>query len=475
MAWDEGNFLSALLGQANSMEPSFMRPPAPRPMGGMPMGGTQPGSMGGPSLADIERQAGAPRKRASVVDILGGLFDTAAELGGVNPQYQPTLDARLQREREAELYPLEVQKAQLGNRDVRGQIQERQAKLMAPLAQRAKQYLEQGGDINKILPVMYQTLGLTPDEVQQYDPQIRANPMETLSMLAVSGEQAGEEYGLTPTRVRNPNTGEVLLIQMGKSGRSRSEAIPPGFELADPLMAVERGPTTDLVSRQSGQTKTSFTVGGKPETGYIQTGQTEDGRPIFGPAPGTKAENELVSAADTKLSGYQGTLTSLNAIDTYSADLRASLDALKATGSMTGVDSQGWLGNLRALGYQNIPGIERTFNSHGGSARKTVDSITTNLATNFMNAVKKATDEGTSSASRLLDTEKEVQRLKESVTNADDYNSAVAALDRFNAYVAETKAYISLQAAKAAEKRARVGSKQPAAPSSGEWKIERID
>lgn len=445
-------------------EPSFMRAPAPQqPV----MGGTQPGSMGGPSMADIERNAGvpAPTKRGSMLDIIGGLADYIAESGGAKPGYQSTIDARTQREREAELYPLKKQELQYGNQNMQSEISARRAKMVSPLATKAMDILDKGGEeqLFRILPLMYQTLGLTPEEVKQYDSQIRANPRETLTMLAWLGKgEDAPKRGLTPLidangnawQLREDGGAEMLDLNGVKANRGTS--------------LVDRGNYVDVVDDLTGRVIRSEPKGGNPSA---------DQRPTEGgglePIPNSTLERTQQTAADDKMAGYQATLTALDAVDPYMADLQASLDALKATGSMTGVDSQGWLGNLRALGYQNIPGIERTFNAEGGSARKTVDSITTVMATNFMNAVKKATDEGASSASRLLDTEKEVQRLKDSVTNAEDYNSAVAALNRFKAYVADTKSYISLQAAKAAEKRARVGGGQQAPkPKSGggDWK-----
>ena len=219
MAWDEGNFLSALLGQANSMEPSFMRPPAPRPMGGMPMGGTQPGSMGGPSLADIERQAGvpAPRKRASVVDILGGLFDTAAELGGVNPQYQPTLDARLQREREAELYPLEVQKARLGNQKTQMDIQSGQNKVLGQAASYIQRAYQNGGAQGALnmFDAIAPRIGMTPEQIQGERAQLGANPEGYIGALSVF--TGGKTYEVGDSLVRDNGDGTTKVIYSGQT------------------------------------------------------------------------------------------------------------------------------------------------------------------------------------------------------------------------------------------------------------------
>lgn len=471
MAWDKGNFLSALLGQANSMEPSFMREPAPRPMGGMPMGGTQPGSMGGPSLADIERQAGvpAPRKRASVVDILGGLFDTAAELGGVNPQYQPTLDARLQREREAELYPLEVQKVQLGNRDVRGQIQERQAKLMAPLAQRAKQYLEQGGDINKILPVMYQTLGLTPDEVQQYDPQIRANPMETLSMLAVSGEKAGDEYGLTPFYVKGPD-GNLIPYQTRKSGGASPIPLRPGEIPAPGVIQLDLGTSKEILdNRGGGRIGEPRAVAGNPAVGDVPL-YNADGTPTgqYTQPVGSQANRERVDKIREDLNKLESLEASITAGEGALGNVQAGIDLRAGSGAMTTPD-MGVGGRLVATAQDLLPITERVFNEDATTGRNMIQSAALRVILDLDSSLTQARGAGVEMGSKQMDTPKELQVRLETIANSNDYKSAMSS---FNYIKGQAEAIKQAVRAKIIKKRAELekemggGTRPSTAPTS---------
>jgi len=409
MAWDDGNFLSSILGQANSVDPSFMRPSAP----------TAPPQMAAPK-----------RERASVVDILGGLFDTAAELGGVRPQYQSSIDAANDRARQAEsdqmtreLFPIEKQKGMLGNRETQWQIQERQAKLMGPLAQRALQYVQQGGDINRILPVMYQTLGLTPEEVQQYDGQIRANPIETLSMLASGGEGQGEYFG--STAVFTDETGNQRLFQLGKDGQP-IEVIPPGMKFAFKLNENDLGDRKRYDNPYTAAPVREDVKGGPPATGDIPV-YDSNGKPTgqYAQPPGSQANRERIDKISAELSKLEGLERGIDTGEEALGDVKAGIEMRAGSGAMTtpgmGMGARAW-----ATAQDWLPLVERVFNEDATTGRNLIQNQGLRVILDLDSVLTQARDAGVEMGSKQMDTPKELQVRLNTIANSSDYESAVA-------------------------------------------------
>lgn len=440
-----GNYLSQLLTSTGSMTPGFMTP--------------------APSYNSAP-QGNPYQPRSSVVNVLGSLFDDAAELGGETGGYQPRLDAAWDRQRTAESdqmardeFGLKRQKYGLDLENARFEQLQAANKVLGNASGAFRHVLSTVG------PQAVQTLwgkvgplsGLPPELRQQLDALAQSDPegfVGTMEALAKAGSD-GTEAGLNLVYGEDEN-GDTVAYQPLKGGGLQRVDPGPGVRLTPGVQVVDYGDRKVIIGNKGGRTLSSSPVVGGPEKGEIPVLNDAGDVVAYRLAPGSKNQREATNAVDETTAKYDAALAGLGPIDTYINDLDAALEALKDADSMTGVDGQTWIGNLRALGYENIPGIERVFNSTGGSARATVDSITTNLATNFMNTMRKATDEGASSSARMQDTEKEVQRLKESVTNAKDYNSAKDALNRFVNYVQNQRAYLMEQRQKQAAKRAEI-------------------
>lgn len=170
------NFLTRVTQVA---DPSYMQPSAPRPV--------------------QQYQPPQERKRMSTVDVIGGLLDTFAELGGSKPMYRATLDAQLQREREAELYPLEVQKAQLGNQKTQMDIQSGQNEILGQAASYMQRAYQNGGAQGALnmFDAIAPRIGMTPEQIQDERAQLGANPegyIGALSVLMGGGKQPEYDY-----------------------------------------------------------------------------------------------------------------------------------------------------------------------------------------------------------------------------------------------------------------------------------------
>ena len=191
------NFLTRVTQVA---DPSYMQPSAPRPVQQY-----QP-----PPPPPQER------KRMSTVDVIGGLLDTFAELGGSKPMYRATLDAQLQREREAELYPLELQKTQLGNQKTQMDIQSGQNQVLGQAASYMQRAYQNGGAQGALnmFDTIAPRIGMTPEQIQGERAQLEANPEGYIGALSVF---TGKTYEVGDSLVRDNGDGTTKVIYSGQT------------------------------------------------------------------------------------------------------------------------------------------------------------------------------------------------------------------------------------------------------------------
>jgi len=415
-----------------------------------------------PQAPQAPTAAEQPRKKVSTLDLVGTILDGIASMGGSEPQYWPTINARAKQQQDAQNDAAKNAFYQAQTYHTNMDAATARAKLVAPLAERALLAYKNAGPqgLEKILPAFYQTLHLTPDEVNQYHTAIMNDPEGMLGALSSYGkEDKAPTYALQPVRVINRATGETRLIQMASNGGMRYDTLPQGFEIADPLQFVDQGTQIQPTSKQTAAPVADpVPVSGRPAVGDVQV-PSPTGAPTnqFYQAPGSQAYQERMDKATEGVNKTQGLSVAFDAADREIAGLEKEIEVLKNAGGMTGVKGQGWLGNAQAWAYQNIPGYERITNSDAGSARKSIDTITTNLSTNLGNAIKEATNAGVPMTSRLMDTPAEVQRFKDAITNADDYKSAVDALKEFKTFVTESRKLLRQQIVKSQARKNQVG------------------
>lgn len=321
---DTGNYLTQLLTSTGNMSPSYMQPSAPRQTYAPPMqqGPWQPGREA-QSLDDIQRkayyEAGVPvgangqpqgQKRTSLVNILGGFADTFAELGGSKPMYQPSLDAATERRRQAEgdqmvrdKFGLDKQKYGLDVRKTESDLLNDQNERLGQVAGVLRRAQASGNPelVRNIWGRLRNQMGLTNEQLAQADQEVATNPEAFVSaMEAFAGQGGANEFGIgAPVKLINRQTGETILLQPSKAGGFRQEAIPAGFEIAEPLQFVDQGTQTGVYNRQTAQpVAPPLPMSGSPETGYTQqTTPGGQGTGQFAPAPGSKAAQEAAAEA----------------------------------------------------------------------------------------------------------------------------------------------------------------------------------
>lgn len=305
---DTGNFLSQLLVSTGNMTPGFMARqsnyPAPNMVGTM-----QPGAAPGPSYDDIQRdayaRAGVPAgggRRTSLINALGSFADAFAELGGETGGYQPRLDAENERRRQAESdqmareqFGLKKQQYGLENRKAEFDMTQDQNKVLGLASGILGRALQTQGveGARRIFGELGNRLGMTPEQFQQELAHFDADPEGYVTALSALGSGEATKYGVgAPVKLINRQTGETRLLQPSSGGGFRTENVPPGFEIAEPLQFIDQGPQTGVYNRQTAQpVAPPIPMGGSPSAD-----QQPNGQGGLEPIPGSKLAEEQATA-----------------------------------------------------------------------------------------------------------------------------------------------------------------------------------
>lgn len=488
-----GNFLSDILGQfTNIPDPSYMQqpryanaltqaqsyaPPEQYPQYDI----NDPGGLQAKAYAT----AGVPqgRQRGSVIDILGGLADSVAKIGGVDPGYQPTLDAANDRQRQAEgdqmardKFGLEKQKYGQDIRKTDWDMQQEQNKVLGVASGILSHALQTQGPegASRIFGELGSRLGMTPEQLQQEQAHFNADPQGYITAMSAFGKAGKDaEYGTSVYYAKGPD-GKLHPFQASTGGGLSEAQLPEGYQIQPTVKILDNGNENTVIQGPGGAAVATYAKGGTPSADQTAT-RNPDGSISLAPTPGGKLETTQDTAAQDKVNKLEGLQSTLEQGPRIITGLRSAVTNLADTGGMTGVPGQSWLGNLRALGYQNVPGVERVVNSKGASNRKVIDSMATDAVLNLQNAVNQATGAGIKLSASLINTVPEVKARKSTIVNAEDYKSANTALDNFEAQL--TSAYAQLQkeidAAKSQGSRAPAQNTptQNAPAASGGWKL----
>ncbi len=220
-------------------------------------------------------------ERVSALNVLGEMADWVAGVGGAEPMYRPTLDAREDRARQAEAD--QMAREEFGLKKDKFGLEKQKYGLEIADAQRealGKAYIgvkslydRYGADgVRKAAPRLQQLFGLSPEQTQM----VADNPEEALMLLQGLAESGADtKFGVgAPVKLINRQTGEVVLLQPSSSGGFRQEAIPPGFEIAEPLQFENLNDRVDIRNRQTGaQVQPPLQKGGTPSADQRPDGQ----------------------------------------------------------------------------------------------------------------------------------------------------------------------------------------------------------
>jgi hypothetical protein len=483
---DTDNFLAQLLG--NQQQPSFMQPSAPSNVLASPMAGSmQPGAGPGPSYEDIQAKAyadaGVPqgRKRASVIDILGGLADSIANIGGVDAGYQPTLDAATERQRQAEGDAMDRQKFALnqrrGEQQIQGgdlEIQDARNKMFAQAASGLKNVYDRYGaqGVAAMWPKISQIFGISPQQEEQLGQMFQENPDMAFQALAGLGDPKTAKYGTSIYYAKGPD-GALHAFQASEGGGLQQANLPAGYTLQPGVQVIDQGPTSEVISKPTGEVIRTVVKAAPPGPGEElapngQGGFTATVRP--GSAPAREEQDKI----DETLKGLRGLDAAFESNASIFPEIRAGIDEMTAAGSLGGAPGQNALDNARAAAYDTSPTVERIVNPAGFSARQKVLSAGMTAVQQLEPLIKTAQGAGITLSSKMMDTPKELENLLKQVVNTSDYGAANQAYERFQRRYDDARAEVKAEIAK----QQRGNNRQPlpgkiqlnSAPASGGFK-----
>lgn len=195
------NFLGDLIA---STQGGMIEPQASPNAMGIALGGTSPGALPTAGLM-TSAQAGpapvasAPRARRSILDMIGGVADTIATVGGAAPLYRQNLDAQNAREIAAEDRQYEIeqrplqrqmidQKLKRGEQEISAgalDIQNANNELLNSAGAGMRQVFGRSGaeGVLKAWPLLAKNLGVPDDKAAEIGQALASDPEGTLAAL----------------------------------------------------------------------------------------------------------------------------------------------------------------------------------------------------------------------------------------------------------------------------------------------------
>lgn len=368
------------------------------------------------------------RERKSLIDILGGIADTVATVGGADPLYQMNQDAAAQRARTVDLDAMRDQQFQMqqaqgaqnleaGAMEMAGVDRERIGNALAAAAN--------SDDPVAVWGQVAEASGLPPEKAAQVGAILQNNP-EMASALAQSFGYAPPKQGSAPKEMQI----YAMLQQQDP-------------ELAGAYLRKIADPNAELTPYQAAQLALA---GQKFEFDQFKFANPQ---PSAGErTAATKAEQAQSIKVQTA-SAAQRTVS----------ELRQAFNDLKAAGGINAPGQTGE-GRIGAWVNQNVPFFERVTNPAGFSAR---EKINTALGQGIQELVPLLG--GIQLGGKNIDAGKELEFWRNAIASSKDYDAAMASLDKFDRRISGILSSADTpEGAPAARAPARGGGGRPAAP-----------
>lgn len=201
------------------------------------------------------------RPRRSVLDIIGGVGDVFATVGGAPAQYQPNLDARLARQNAAEdrtrMIDIEALKKQQmeqqltrGTQEIEGgsiDLQNAENGLIGSAGAGLRQVFGRSGaaGVQKAWPLVAQTLGIPPEQAEKIGAAFQADPEGTLAALfpdpvVKAGSKAKEVQIYELLKADDPEAAEAYAANLTNPTKPMSEYQREQVRLAEGRLGLAR-------------------------------------------------------------------------------------------------------------------------------------------------------------------------------------------------------------------------------------------
>lgn len=325
------------------------------------------------------------RSRSSVLDKLGRLADVIATVGGANPLYQPTLDARQNRvlalgdhDRSVtgDLLDQDAKRADIAQ--THGAIAETQNGLRDAAIKHLQAMVaaNPNTDVSKVWPMLAAQANLPADETAQLGQIFAADPKSIEALSDVGGDKS--KYGGMPVYVRDPQ-GNLHIRQLSLTGDDARDPLPEGWTPADPTKAVNFGGTTGFVGAHS-DTPSHFVTNtekpGQAADRAERARESDNHNAIEAAKPGKAGK----TPAGDPYTNFANGVRSLTSLDKSLADLVGDPNLSGATGLIGGrlnvSDGQRTIkGKIESLTGQAIPAAIAAIKSSGGASPRAVSEI----------------------------------------------------------------------------------------------------
>jgi hypothetical protein len=319
----------------------------------------------------------APTGKRSILDVIGGISDVVANVGGAQAQYQPRLDAAQQRadeERARQRQQVDygwqdkfnTQKYSKGENELRDD----QVTRFGQAARGLSAVLDSAGPegVARAFPALAQQLGLSPEEADVFGRSLQSNPRETIETLraatdpTVTGSQPkeltiyrmlqkedpeqAEEYlrnitsGINPYQQGQLQLGRDRLVIQERTNRERNltmrEGIRTRAEIARDRLEADRAKAAAKDGGGTTDTRAFSSVLGGLRKNYADLDREGGLVRAGGNVAGNVVARARASAAGQLVEGAVGTKA-----QTYRDNIKNSRPAIvQAIKAATGMSSK---------------------------------------------------------------------------------------------------------------------------------------
>lgn len=273
-----------------------------------------------------------PKPRRSLLDTLGRISDVVAKVGGADPLYQPTLDARQDR---ARLIDLEGLKKTLTEQQIAAGALEPQVAERKRIGTALGALAGHEGDAATLWPQIAEQAGIDPQKATAIGHILAANPASA-GILAKSLGADIDNLGKNVFFGTNTD-GKTVAYQVGPDGHPHVLDFGDGITPSEPTKIVNTGPTSVVVG-QSGNVKKILPNGVSPNTAATNAQSNTNNERTTGTAlkiAGMPARAKDGTAASAKASDPRAGLKIISDIQT-SFDNLHRMQALPGEGSAAG-------------------------------------------------------------------------------------------------------------------------------------------
>lgn len=424
----------------------------------MPQGGAnilQSLNMGAPADAVQPQAAAAPRERRSILDTLGRAADVLAKVGGAEALYQPTLDARQDRqfsqqdrERAIQMDQRKLTQADQSIASNAGELGDAE-RLRLGQAVRGLQAITSANpqaDIASVWPILAKQAGVPDERAAAIGAALTENPGLLTGLAGTVGAQ--KEFGLQPFYAKGAD-GALQAYQLGKDGSIQPVSLPGGATPIDPLKFVDTGGAMAGVGSRSGNVQRILPKTEKPGEAANRASreniaaQGNRTRVQIAGMPARSKDGTAAGGASAP-GGMQAQAKSLL------GELRSTYDELDRIGAAVNSD-KGAVGNVFARLRASGPGqlAEGAVGTKAQTLRDRINSIRPAL----MQSIAKATG----MSGKQLDSNADVKLFMQTVTDptksAQANKAAIDGLEKWLAGATKSQAAAPARAAAAPARR----------------------